>query len=110
MLVIALLVALTPVVISCGGISAGAAVPRAQQLSYQVVATYPHDSAAYTEGLVWVDGQLYESTGLYGLSTLRQVDLASGKVAQLQYELETAASNVEVMVNRIRHRLQQNDR
>ncbi len=38
----------------------------------EVVARHPHDPAAFTQGLVWVDGWLYESTGLYGASSLRR--------------------------------------
>jgi glutaminyl-peptide cyclotransferase len=44
--------------------------------------TYPHDTAAFTEGLFFKDGQLYESTGQKGQSSLRKVDLATGKVLQ----------------------------
>jgi glutamine cyclotransferase len=44
--------------------------------------TYPHDPAAFTQGLFFHDGQLYESTGQKGQSTLRKVDLKSGKVQQ----------------------------
>jgi glutaminyl-peptide cyclotransferase len=50
--------------------------------SYQVVHTYPHDSGAFTQGLVYVDGHLYESTGLNGRSSVRMVDLYTGKVLQ----------------------------
>jgi glutamine cyclotransferase len=50
--------------------------------SYRIVATYPHDPNAFTEGLTYSDGYLYESTGLYGQSSLRQVDLTSGQVIQ----------------------------
>src|SRR6185369_19095 len=49
---------------------------------YRVVEDYPHDRGAYTEGLDYVDGQLYESTGLEGQSTLRRVDLEKGEVLQ----------------------------
>ena len=49
---------------------------------YKVVATFPHDPASFTQGLVFADGQLYESTGLHGESTLRRVDLATGKTLQ----------------------------
>lgn len=45
-----------------------------------IVATYPHDSAAFTQGLVWHDGALFESTGQEGQSTVRKVDLETGKV------------------------------
>jgi glutaminyl-peptide cyclotransferase len=46
----------------------------------QVVAVYPHDTSAFTQGLLWDHGHLYESTGLEGESTLREVELTSGKV------------------------------
>ena len=48
----------------------------------QVLAEYPHDSGAFTQGLVWLDGRLFESAGLYGKSSLREVDPATGKVAR----------------------------
>jgi glutamine cyclotransferase len=50
--------------------------------TYRIVNIYPHDPSAFTEGLQYVDGQLYESTGLNGHSELRRVDLASGAVQQ----------------------------
>jgi glutamine cyclotransferase len=50
--------------------------------TYQIVHTYPHDSHAFTQGLIFVDGHLYESTGLNGRSSLRMVDLYTGKVLQ----------------------------
>jgi glutaminyl-peptide cyclotransferase len=46
----------------------------------KVLASIPHDTSAYTQGLVWTDGTLYESAGQYGQSTLRQVDPKTGKV------------------------------
>ncbi|MCC6801786.1 MAG: glutaminyl-peptide cyclotransferase [Anaerolineae bacterium] len=46
----------------------------------QVIAVYPHDPAAFTEGLLLEDGRLYESIGLYGQSELREVDLETGAV------------------------------
>lgn len=45
---------------------------------YRIVATIPHDTTAYTQGLVWQDGQLFESTGLYGRSQVRILDAATG--------------------------------
>jgi glutaminyl-peptide cyclotransferase len=48
--------------------------------SYRVIHTYPHDAQAFTQGLVYVDGYIYESTGLNGRSTLRKVDLETGRV------------------------------
>ena len=50
--------------------------------SYRVVNAFPHDPDAFTEGLIFHDGWLYESTGLRGKSSLRKVDLASGAVVQ----------------------------
>src|SRR3954468_6372383 len=50
--------------------------------TYQVVHTYPHDPNAFTQGLIYIDGHLYESTGLNGRSSLRMVDLYTGSVLQ----------------------------
>jgi glutamine cyclotransferase len=49
---------------------------------YTIVATFPHDTTAFTQGLVFADGELYESTGLQGESTLRRVDITTGKTLQ----------------------------
>lgn len=46
-----------------------------------ILARHPHDPAAFTQGLSWCDGALYESTGRIGQSTIRRVELASGAVA-----------------------------
>ena len=48
--------------------------------TYRVIASHPHDPDAFTQGLLFADGKLYESTGGYGQSTLRIVDLTSGRV------------------------------
>jgi glutamine cyclotransferase len=48
--------------------------------TFRVVAAYPHDPAAFTQGLALHDGELYEGTGQYGASSVRKVDLASGRV------------------------------
>jgi glutaminyl-peptide cyclotransferase len=50
--------------------------------TYRVVKAYPHDPAAYTQGLIYRDGFLYESTGLNGRSSLRKVKLETGEVLQ----------------------------
>src|ERR1700739_1521022 len=50
--------------------------------SYTVVHTYPHDPQAFTQGLIYVDGHLYKSTGLNGRSSVRLVDLTTGNVLQ----------------------------
>jgi glutaminyl-peptide cyclotransferase len=50
--------------------------------TYRVVRTYPHDSSAFTQGLFYLNGFLYESTGLEGHSSLRKVQLENGTVVQ----------------------------
>jgi glutamine cyclotransferase len=50
------------------------------QYTYEIVNTFPHDKTAFTQGLVYLDGKLIESTGLLGHSSLREVDLLSGRV------------------------------
>jgi len=62
-------------------VAASASIPT---YSYRIVNTYPHDPAAFTEGLVFFNGDLYESTGLAGQSSLRQVALATGAVLRSQ--------------------------
>ena len=81
-----------PVLWSIAGLIAvfgtpAAAVPAAPQAKpaiygYRVVNTFPHDPKAYTQGLIFRDGFLYESTGLLGQSSLRKVKLETGEVLQ----------------------------
>jgi len=73
--------------VACGSRSASkqrsAQVPTPPaRYGFRIVATYPHDTAAYTQGLFWHEGALIESTGEYGRSTLRRVDLETGEAAQ----------------------------
>lgn len=53
-----------------------------QVQGYTVVHAFPHDPAAYTEGLLYLNGYLYEATGTVGASSVRKVELRSGKVLQ----------------------------
>jgi len=55
---------------------------RPAVLSYSIVNIYPHDAAAFTEGLEFRDGYLYESTGQYGTSELKKTDPVTGKTIQ----------------------------
>lgn len=55
--------------------------------TYQVVKSYPHDRQAFTQGLVYADGVLYEGTGLNGQSAIRKVRLENGEVLQ-QHRLD----------------------
>lgn len=52
--------------------------------TYRIVHVYPHDPHAFTQGLVFVDGSLYESTGLNGQSSLRMVEIETGRILQSQ--------------------------
>ena len=52
--------------------------------TYNIVNTYPHDRDAFTEGLVFEDGVLYEGTGLFGHSALRRVELETGDILQIR--------------------------
>lgn len=52
---------------------------KVRQFKAEVVKEYPHDVTSYTQGLFFFDGQMYESTGQYGTSTFRKVDLVTGK-------------------------------
>jgi len=66
-----------------GGVAlAQVGTAEAPASQYQVVATYPHDPDAFLQGLVWHDNGFYESTGLYGQSTLRRVEFPSGSVTR----------------------------
>lgn len=56
--------------------------------TYDIVNIYPHDESAFTQGLVFDEGYLYESTGLYNHSTLRRVELEAGETLQV-YDLPT---------------------
>lgn len=60
---------------------------QAERLRVEVIGQYPHDRRAFTQGLLWHDGALYESTGQYGTSTLRRVDPTSGMVLE-QYNVD----------------------
>jgi glutamine cyclotransferase len=57
-----------------------AAAVKVDRFKYQLVSEYKHDAGAYTQGLFFHDGKLYESAGQYGESSLRIVDLETGKV------------------------------
>jgi glutaminyl-peptide cyclotransferase len=60
--------------------------PPVPTYTYRIVKVYPHDPAAFTQGLVYDRGVLYEGTGLEGQSSLRQVELETGKVLR-EYKL-----------------------
>jgi glutamine cyclotransferase len=57
---------------------------RTPVYGYRVLAAYPHDRGAFTQGLVYHQGALYESTGLWGASSLRKVALETGNLLQMR--------------------------
>lgn len=80
----------------------GASPLRVPVYGFELVATFPHDPAAYTQGLQFVDGELYEGTGQRGASQLRRVDLETGAVLQ-QHQLadEFFGEGIAVVDDRI---------
>jgi glutamine cyclotransferase len=72
----------TLAIISCSSQSQSTSQPT-NTYTYQIINTYPHDRNAFTEGLAFDNGSLYESTGRYGSSSLRKVALPTGDVLQL---------------------------
>lgn len=71
-----------PAATDSGNNAAQAAGPPPVNYSYRVVGTYPHDQRAFTQGLFYLNGSLYESTGQVGQSTIRRVRLEDGRVLQ----------------------------
>ena len=67
--------------IACAPVTLAQRRPAPVQ-TYKVIATFPHDTTSFTQGLVFADGELYESTGLNGESTLRRVDIKTGRTLQ----------------------------
>ena len=71
-------------------------------LGYQVVNSWPHDPDAFTQGLVFVDGKLLESTGQPGHSSLRSVDVQTGKVLKkVDVPVPYFAEGIAVLNNKI---------
>jgi len=69
------------ILIACGEGEAGLDAV-ASQYTYRIINEYPHDSNAFTQGLFFHNGYLYEGTGRYGASSIRRVDLQTGEVLQ----------------------------
>lgn len=69
---------------------------------YRVVASFPHDPAAFIQGLQWVDGEFIEGTGLVGRSSLRRVDPATGAIKQqIDLDPQVFGEGVAVVGDRI---------
>ncbi|MBD3205695.1 glutaminyl-peptide cyclotransferase [Candidatus Bathyarchaeota archaeon] len=73
-----------------------------ENISYEVVEVFPHDPEAFTQGLVFHEGNLYEGTGLYGMSSLRRVDLETGSVlASYKLSNQVFGEGITVLGDRI---------
>lgn len=66
------------------GDTTGIVPSRTPTYSFKVVQSYPHDAMAFTQGLVWHENRLFESTGQVGTSNIREVELNSGRVIRQQ--------------------------
>jgi glutaminyl-peptide cyclotransferase len=76
-----MVLACAAVAAACGVLSGPTPTPGPpEELRAEVIARRPHDSTSYTQGLVLADGRLFESSGQYGASSLREVDLQTGEV------------------------------
>ncbi|CAK8716205.1 Glutamine cyclotransferase [Candidatus Electrothrix gigas] len=77
-------------------------IPQPKQYSYTVVQEYPHDPNAFTQGLAWDKGEMYEGTGLYGRSSLRSVALQTGMVNRQQnYTWQYFAEGITIFQGKI---------
>ena len=73
--------------ITCGAadpLARGDQLQAAPRFGYTVVRSYPHDRSAFTQGLLFQDGYLYEGTGQEGASSIRKVRLDTGEVLQIR--------------------------
>jgi glutaminyl-peptide cyclotransferase len=89
-------------------------VPTPEQVTaygFEVVNSYPHDPKAFTQGLVFHDGELLESAGGYGESTLRRVELKTGKVLKrVEVERQFFAEGLALMNGKLYQLTWQNQR
>lgn len=97
---------LAAAVVSCGWTEPQltASATATPTFGYRVLATYPHDPGAFTQGLVYLDGTLYEGTGSAGVgpSSLRRVELATGAVqARHDLDFEHFGEGIAVVGDRI---------
>jgi len=72
------------------------------EYTFKIIHTFPHDTAAFTQGLAYRDGYIYESTGLNGRSSLRRVRLETGEVIQrVDLAPEFFGEGITILNNRI---------
>ncbi len=77
-------------------------ITKPKQSTYSIVQEFPHDPKAFTQGLAWDKGNVYEATGLYGQSSLRRVDLQTGKVEfKHDYDQQIFAEGITILEDKI---------
>lgn len=85
--------------------------PPPPPIAYQVLKIYPHDTASYTQGLIWQNGKLYEGTGLPGKSKLRIINLDNGKPdKEVDLPKEEFGEGITIFNNKIYQLTWQNNR
>jgi glutaminyl-peptide cyclotransferase len=94
------------VLVLCGALALSGAAPPpllpAPVAGYRVVRVFPHDPQAFTQGLTYADGAIYEGTGLNGRSSIRKVRLENGEVLQIQkIEAQYFGEGITVLGNRL---------
>jgi glutamine cyclotransferase len=78
------------------------AIPIPANINYNILATYPHDTSFFTEGLIWNNNTLYEGTGLEGQSKLMKIDLKNGKINQeVSLEPEIFGEGITILYDKI---------
>ncbi len=98
-----LILVLAAVSLSCGGRKTTvAAADNPVRYTVEVAGSYPHDPTAYTQGLFWHDGSLWESTGLHGRSSLREVELETGRILrEVAVEKDYFAEGAVILGDRV---------
>ncbi|MBS1731080.1 MAG: glutaminyl-peptide cyclotransferase [Bacteroidetes bacterium] len=85
--------------------------PAPPAISYQVVKIYPHDTASYTQGLIWQNGKLYEGTGLTGKSKLRIIHIDKGTAdKEINLPANEFGEGITIFNNKIYQLTWQNNR
>lgn len=78
------------------------AIPTPASLGYSIVNVFPHDTAYFTQGLIWHNNTLYEGTGLYAQSHLMKMDLQTGKALQkLSLDPKFFGEGITILNNKI---------
>jgi len=103
MLMLLLAAALTASIVSADKFDADSFTNSSvRTYGYKIINSYPHDPHAFTQGLAYDRGLLYEGTGLYGQSSLRRVDIQTGRIMAIaRLEDEFFAEGIAIWEDRI---------